>query len=173
MQWLHKRLPTRESIARNRWLSPVAGRLMHPSLWRFNRRSVPRGVALGLAAGLVVPFAHTLIAAVVAVPARANFVVAAATTWVSNPITWLIIFPLERDIGRFVIGLAHAASIASPVAPGGAAMTGLFGSVLATSGEIGIGSLILAPTAALAGYVLTAWIWRARVARKWRKRAHG
>jgi len=165
-------LPTREAVERNRWLRPFAGRLLHPSLWRFNRRSVPRGVALGMAAGLIVPFAHTLIAALLAVPLRANFITAAATTWISNPLTWLVIFPLERDIGRYAIGLAHAASKANSVVPVDAT-SGWFAWILATSGEIGVGSLILAPTAALIGYLLAAWLWRIRVARRWHRRAHG
>ena len=39
---------TRDQIERNRFLKPFAHRLLRSELWRFTRRSVPRGVALGL-----------------------------------------------------------------------------------------------------------------------------
>ena len=31
-------MPTRESFESNKWLKPVAHRILHPSLWRMNRR---------------------------------------------------------------------------------------------------------------------------------------
>ncbi|PIW54288.1 MAG: DUF2062 domain-containing protein, partial [Sphingomonadales bacterium CG12_big_fil_rev_8_21_14_0_65_65_10] len=39
-------MPSREEMAENRWLAPIAHRFLSPELWRFTRRSVPRGVAL-------------------------------------------------------------------------------------------------------------------------------
>jgi uncharacterized protein len=54
--WVRHHVPTRESVEANRWLRPVAHHVLAPSLWRFNRRSVPRGVALGLATStLLIP----------------------------------------------------------------------------------------------------------------------
>jgi len=47
-RWWHANAPTRESLEKSRVLAPVAHRVLEPSLWRFSRRSVPRGVALGL-----------------------------------------------------------------------------------------------------------------------------
>ena len=38
----------REELAENRWMRPFAGRILRSELWRFTRRSVPRGVAIGL-----------------------------------------------------------------------------------------------------------------------------
>jgi uncharacterized protein (DUF2062 family) len=54
--WARRNLPTRESFERIRWLRPVAHRVLLPQLWRFHRRSVPRGVALGVLVGVIVPF---------------------------------------------------------------------------------------------------------------------
>ena len=57
---LRKYMPKREEMARNKYLAPIAHRFLSPELWRFTRRSVPRGVALGLFA--VLPwagFAHS------------------------------------------------------------------------------------------------------------------
>src|SRR3546814_18251722 len=70
--WVRRHIPTREHIARNRLLKPVAHRILAPSLWRFTRRSVPRGVALGILTGTLFPFAHMPLAALFAFPTRAN-----------------------------------------------------------------------------------------------------
>ena len=43
--WLRRHMPTREQMARNKYLRPIAHRFLTPELWRFTRRSVPRGVA--------------------------------------------------------------------------------------------------------------------------------
>ena len=42
-------MPTRERMARNRLIAPLAAR---PELWRLTRRTVPRGVAVGLFVGI-------------------------------------------------------------------------------------------------------------------------
>src|SRR3546814_14320512 len=82
--WVRRHIPTREHIARNRLLKPVAHRILAPSLWRFTRRSVPRGVALGILTGPLFPFAHMPPAALYAFPARAN-VPTAGLVSLSNP----------------------------------------------------------------------------------------
>jgi uncharacterized protein len=172
VQWVRARLPTRDSIADNRWLAPFAHQLGHPGLWHFNRRSVPRGFALGLAAGLAVPFPHTVIAALLAIPLRANVLISAATTWISNPLTWIVIFPAERAIGKFLIGLGHAAPAPDVAMQAGTAVQGWLSWLLETSGEIALGSIVLGLIAGVVGYALMVQIWRIRVMRKWRKRAH-
>lgn len=167
--WLRGQKPSRERIASSRWLRPFAARLAHPGLWHRNRRSVPRGVALGFAAAFVMPFAHMVIAAILAIPLRANVLLAVATTWVSNPLTWIVIFPLERRIGEVLIGTAG-----TPTAIDAAtASRGWLGWLLATSGEIALGSVVLATVAAAAGYALSSLVWRWRVGRKWRRRRRG
>jgi hypothetical protein len=39
--WLHRHIPTREQLERNRFIKPFAHRVLHSELWRFTRRSVP------------------------------------------------------------------------------------------------------------------------------------
>ncbi|NBU85230.1 MAG: DUF2062 domain-containing protein, partial [Sphingomonadaceae bacterium] len=50
--WIRNNSPRRESFEKSRFLRPFAQRVFHPALWRFTRRSVPRGVALGLLVGI-------------------------------------------------------------------------------------------------------------------------
>lgn len=85
--WLTRHVPTRETIHRSRVLKPFAPALSQPALWRMTYRSVPRGVALGLFVGVIIPIMHTAIAALLAIPLRANVAVAAAFTLLINPLT--------------------------------------------------------------------------------------
>ena len=87
VRWLKGHVPTRETIDQYRLLRPFASQLRHPSLWRLNRRSVPRAVALGLFVAVIIPVLHTFVAALLAIPARANVAVAALLTFVVNPLT--------------------------------------------------------------------------------------
>src|SRR3954466_12479716 len=87
VSWLKRHIPTRESIHRYRLLRPFARQLSDPALWRMTRRSVPRAVALGLGVGVIIPVMHTAIAALLAIPLRANVAVAAVCTLVINPLT--------------------------------------------------------------------------------------
>lgn len=164
--WARTHFPTRESLQRNRWLRPFAHLVLRGDLWRFNRRSVPRGIALGLFTGILIPFAHSLVAALTAVLFRANVPVAVAATWSSNPATWVLIFPgaisiasalgLHVDMHEFTALLHHHAGIgewlhwlASRAAP--ALMLGL---------------LIEASVVAALGYGAAVLFWRLRIARR-------
>src|SRR5207245_1082097 len=100
-QWIMRHIPTRETIHEYRLLRPFASHLRHPSLWRLNRRSVPRGVAVGLFVAVIIPVMHTFIAALLAIPARANVAVAAAFTLVVNPFTIPFMYVAAYRIGRW------------------------------------------------------------------------
>ncbi len=167
--WLKGHVPTREGIERNRFLRPVAHRVLAPSLWRFNRRSVPRGVALGVLAGILFPFAHMPLAAVLALPARANVPVAVSTTLVNNPVTFGPILYAAYKIGHWVLQL-DATVPGRPLATNVHGHAGLLHWVAAGGPPIIVGLIILALVMATAGYLLTGWIWRLRIARKWRNR---
>ena len=87
MKWLRNHIPTRENIHRYRLLRPFAPHLSRPALWRMTPRSVPRGVALGLFVGVIIPVMHTAIAAILAIPLRANVAITAVFTLAVNPLT--------------------------------------------------------------------------------------
>lgn len=169
--WLHRHVPTRERIAANRYLRPVAGRILVPSLWRFNRRSVPRGVALGLFTGILFPFVHAPVAAVSALPVRANVPVAVATTLLHNPLTTLPIY-----YGAFLIGhwiLHFDPYLGRPIATKVSENASWLHWLVAQGGPATIVGLIaLSVLAAGLGFVASSLFWRARVGRKWRGRAH-
>lgn len=89
---LDSAMPTAESLARQRWLRPIAHRLFEHGLWHAKTESVARGVAIGAFWAFVVPFAQVVFAAAHCVWWRANIPVAAAVTFITNPLTlggWL------------------------------------------------------------------------------------
>ena len=165
--------PSRESFENSRFLKPFAQRVFHPALWRFTRRSVPRGVALGLLVGifLLVPGIQIVGAALFALPVRANVPVAAAMTFLSNPITTPFLLAgalfignatlnLGADLSQFEALMSRHASLKSwaewffsSAAP--ALLWGLF---------------VIAVLAALLGYVIAVWAWRIWLIRKWQTR---
>lgn len=164
--------PTRESIHRNRFLRPFASYLGDPRLWRLTRRSVPRGVALGLFIGLIIPVMHTALAALLAVPTRANIAVSAAFTLLINPLT---IPPVYYAAYR--IGLWELHSDQHLVDPGAAErVSGELGRMLfwlhQASGPIALGVLTLAVSAATIGYCVSAVAWRSWRGSKWRERRY-
>ena len=73
----------------------------HSELWRFTRRSVPRAVFAGLFIGifLMVPGLQIVGAALLCVPMRANIPIAAAMTFLSNPLTTPFFLYAAIDVG--------------------------------------------------------------------------
>lgn len=174
-RWLHANTPSRESLESSRILRPVAHRVLAPELWRFTRRSVPRGVALGLLIGifLLIPGLQIAGAALLALPLRANVPLAAAMTFLSNPATTpLIIYAsvyvgnlmLHRgaDVTRFMALIDSHASVGE--------WMGWLTSEAAPALLFGL--TIISVVFAAVGYLVASWLWQAHLWRKWRARAH-
>ena len=159
--WIRARVPTREALERNRFVRPFAHRVLRSDLWRFNRRSVPRGIALGLFVGILIPFAHSAVAALTAVFVRANVPVAIVSTWASNPATWVIIFPAAYKIGKALLHLDKMTGLA-PIS-GTMQNTGsdhLLQRLTGVGLETAFGLFVIATVLASFGYVLTSFGWR-------------
>ncbi|PWL26478.1 MAG: DUF2062 domain-containing protein [Altererythrobacter sp. XM-24bin4] len=171
--WLADKLkshfPDREELASNRYLAPIAHRFLSPELWRFTRRSVPRGVALGLFAAFIVPIGQIFLAAFLALPFRANMPLAAAVTFVTNPFTlpfWLVI---ANRVGNFTLAIDAATT--------GVATEGMAADQFAwlaefwqLAGVTAFGFVVLAVVSAAMGYLIAGRTWRVMVARRRTKR---
>ena len=164
--WSRRNLPTRESMERSRLLRPVAHRVLAPELWRFTRRSVPRGVALGMIAGILFPVAQIAIAALIALPFRANVPVAALVTFITNPLTTPFILFAAYQIGHWLLR-SQAPAVAQPVAE---AATGWLQWLWDAGPPLVLGLLVLTAVCSALGYALAALGWRLWIARKWRAR---
>ncbi|MGZ8298609.1 MAG: DUF2062 domain-containing protein, partial [Allosphingosinicella sp.] len=100
-RWAKRNMPKREELARNRWLKPFGQRVLHSEFWRFTRRSVPRGVAIGLLVGIfvMIPGLQIIGAALLCIPFRGNIPVAALMTFLSNPFTTPFILTASYFVG--------------------------------------------------------------------------
>ncbi len=162
-RWLDKATPSREAVQGNRWLRPFADRVMHSALWRFTRRSVPRGVALGMVTGILVPMGQIPASAILALPLRANIPAAAATTFVTNPFTTPPLWVAAYWLGSWMIGSARAAT--------DAVEQGWGDWLFRQAGPATLTGLVTITAAfAVIGYFGTGLAWRLWIARKWKRR---
>lgn len=161
---LRKFIPTREQLLANRWLAWLRPFLSHPMLWRWSRRGVALGVALGVFFGLLIPIAQIPVSAAAAVVLRANIPAAAASTLVTNPVTFGPVYYAAYQLGNWLTGdntptqsptpetvelslVDHITDLGLPLITGLAVMATLFG---------------------LLSYLLISvfWIWRVRRKRR-------
>lgn len=166
---IRKRMPRREDVATNKWLAPVAGRALSPELWRFTRRSVPRGVALGLFAAFIVPIGQIFLACLLALPARANVAVAAVVTLVTNPLTIAFWFVVANRVGQFFLRSDGAEQVAHSAATGSSLWDDI-NWFAHTAGEAAVGFVVLAIVSAALGYLVAGWVWRYWIGHKHRER---
>lgn len=168
---IRRNMPTREQLEKNRFVRPFAHRVLRSELWRFTRRSVPRGVALGLLVGIIVPFAQIVFAALLSATVRANVPLAALMTFITNPATTPAIWIGAYWVGHWLLR-ADAATVVAPVNTA-IEQTDLqrFLEWLTQAGyETAFGLVVIAVVSASLSYVLSGWIWRAMVGRKWSRR---
>lgn len=163
---IRKHMPSREEMAQNKYLAPIAHRFLSPELWRFTRRSVPRGIALGLFAAFIIPIGQIFLAAFLALPLRANVPLAALLTFVTNPFTLAFWFPIANRVGAFMVQIdANTANQAAAQLQGG---------WLEWAGEMAglaiLGFVVLAVVTPIIGYFISKGVWRVFIARKWAKR---
>jgi uncharacterized protein (DUF2062 family) len=166
---IRRYMPTRDEMAKNRWLAPIAHRFLSPELWRFTRRSVPRGVALGLFAAFIIPLGQIFLAAFLALPARANVPLAALVTFITNPFTiafWLVV---ANRVGNFILRIDEATTAYASEQLANTWWQA-FVDFSQMAGVTVVGFLVLAIVSAGLGYVIASAIWRVIVARKRAKR---
>src|SRR3954469_13891393 len=170
MKWLRDHIPTRENIHRHRILRPFAPHLGQAALWRMTPRSVPRAVALGLFVGVIIPVLHTAIAAILAIPLRANVAITAAFTLVVNPLTIPAIYYAAYRIGSWE--LHHDATLVNPAAAErfSSELSRMLFWIHEASGPIAVGVLTIATAGAVLGYLGASLVWRFWSRSRWQQR---
>lgn len=170
--FMARHAPSPEEVQNSRWLKPFGTRIRASELWRFTRRSVPRGVAIGLFVGifLMVPGLQIVGAALVCMPLRGNVAIAAAMTFLSNPATTPFFLVAAMQIGNrlgFHADLATLQVLATTHASIGRWMAWLFSDA---APAMIAGLAIIGAGFAFAGYWVSLVGWRWWVAHKWRHR---
>lgn len=173
-RWLARNTPKREELAANRLVRPFAGRVLRSDLWRFTRRSVPRGVAIGLLVGifLMIPGLQIIGAALLSVPFRANIPIAAAMTFLSNPATTPFILVASIFIGNSM-GFHADTTTFYALYERGAGVGDWFAWLASDAAPAMVSGLfVIAAGSALVGYLISLVGWRWWTGRKWRLRRH-
>ncbi len=170
---LERFLPTRDAITQSRLLRWLGPRIHDPLLWHVNRRSVARGVAMGVFFGLMIPVAQIPAAAIASLLLRGNLWIAAVSTLVSNPLTYGPLYYFAYRLGAGVLGTRAPASLSAAdadqplrtmdtLAQAWSWLTGIGQPLL-------LGMLIMAVTGTVIAYWGTQLVWRLRVSAKWRR----
>lgn len=172
-KWWRKNAPTRESLEDVRWLRPFAHRVLEPSLWRFTRRSVPRGVALGLLVGifLMIPGLQIIGAAMLALPCRANVPIAVAMTFLSNPATTPFLLYLSLVVGnRFVHSTADLGTVTAMIDHGASLAEWAAWAASSAAPALIAGLFVISVVTASVGYLLSGCLWKGWISHKWKLR---
>lgn len=169
MDMIRKYMPRREEMAESKYLRPISHRFLSDELWRFTRRSVPRGVALGLFSAFIIPVGQIFLAAFLAWPARANVPLAALVTFVTNPFTIAFWAVVANKVGHFVLRIdAATAGVANEQLASGTWQWVI--DAFEVAGVTVVGFFVLAVVTSAVGYLLSSAVWRVMVARKRAKR---
>lgn len=172
-KWFSRHMPTRESFEDNRWIGPVAHLVLRPALWRFTRRSVPRGVAVGIVIGifLMIPGLQIIGAAFMCLPFRGNIPIAAGMTFLSNPATTPFILATSLGIGNQLLGSHATLGALRALYEQHAGLSAYWRWLLSEAAPALVtGLLLIALGFGLIGYGLSGLFWRVWIAHKWRQR---
>lgn len=172
-RWFAKNAPKREDLERSRWMRVFGSRVLHSEFWRFTRRSVPRGVGVGMFIGVfaLIPGIQIIGAALLSIPFRANIPIAAAMTFLTNPATTPFLLVASIWVGN---KLGFHADIASLQAlySGGASLGDWFRWAFSDAAPAVISGLfIIAVVSGAVSWLIAGFVWRWWQGRKWRRRA--
>lgn len=172
--FMAKHAPSREQVQSSRFLKPFGERIHASELWRFTRRSVPRGVAIGLFVGifLMVPGLQIVGAALVCMALRGNVAIAAAMTFLSNPATTPFFLVAAVNVGNR-LGFHADLTTLQVLATTHASIWRWFRWLLSDAAPAMVtGLAVIGAIVAFAGYWVSLVGWRWWVGRKWVQRRY-
>jgi uncharacterized protein (DUF2062 family) len=170
--WSHRNLPKREDLENVRFVAPLARRA---ELWRFTRRSVPRGVFVGLLVGIfaLIPGIQIVGAALMCVPFRGNIPIAAAMTFLSNPATTPLILAGSIYVGNSLGYHADLTTFQSLYAHGAGLDQWLSWLFSDAAPALVSGLLIISFVVSVVGYFIAVFTWNWWVRHKRRVKLEG
>ena len=171
-RFVKRHSPSRDEVLESRWLRPFGSRIRQSDLWRFTRRSVPRGAAIGLFVGifLMIPGLQIVGAALASAPLRGNIPIAATMTFLSNPATTPFFLVAAINLGNrmgFHADMATFDALVQSHASFGQWMSWLLSDA---APAMITGLLAIGAGTAFIGYWVALFGWRWWVGRKWKRR---
>jgi uncharacterized protein len=182
---LRRWMPTKESVASNRWLRWMGPSLLHPRLWHLSRRGVALGAAIGVFFAFITPVAQIPLSAGMCMLLRANVPVAVVSTLVNTPPTFAPVYYGAWKVGSWMLGdsapadqapdiLADVGQLGSDVAslvPVSDSWWQRWADRLAKAGKpLLLGALTFSVVFSTLAYLLVSGVWHLRVRVKRRRR---
>lgn len=167
-KWLKKHLSGRHQLIKNNaFLEKYRHYLINENYWKLNRHSIASGVASGLFAAIIPLPIQTIIAVLLAILFRGNILIAAAMTWVSNPVTFAPIVYIIYTTGDWVLDQKDENILMPHINikfdSTQAFMSSILDSISHFSKAYLVGLPIIAILAALFGYLTVIVIWRGSI----------
>lgn len=168
-RWVHGQMPTHDQLAANRFTAPFARR---QELFRFTRRSVPRGVAVGTFVGIfaMIPGVQIVGAVLMCVPFRGNIPLAIAMTFLSIPPTTPLILLASIWVGNHLGFHADLSTFYSLYRSGAGLRAWLYWLLSDAAPSLLLGLFVISVVSAVVGYFLSMLFWRLWIGRKHRAR---
>jgi uncharacterized protein (DUF2062 family) len=94
--------PNPETIRNHKILKKL--KLGNPSLWNFNRKSIGKGVAIGLFCAFLPMPMQMILASFLAVIFAGNILISIALVWITNPVTIPPIYYALYKLGAWILG---------------------------------------------------------------------
>mgnify|MGYP000267585165 CR=1 FL=1 len=161
-RFLQSCLPSHERV--HAWLDRhpwIAGALERTGCLHVHRRTLARGVAVGVFVGLTPTIGiQTLLMLIGCVAIRGNFPAAFLVSWISNPVTLGPLYFAFNELGETVFGGVIGPEITISDRADEAAVGLLY---------LVLGSLLIAGPFAIASYLVFLWGWRLLVIRRRRR----
>ncbi|MEM0955921.1 MAG: DUF2062 domain-containing protein [Pseudomonadota bacterium] len=101
---LKRYMPTPAKLKQIRGLRMLGDWLYQPNLWHINRSSASRAFFLGPFLAFTPLPIQMVLAAIFAVPVRANLPLSVALSWMNNPLTFAPLFYFAYRVGTAVLG---------------------------------------------------------------------
>ena len=162
---LLKRLfPNLEKLRNDQILGMFGDASREANLWHINRRSVSRGVALGLFCAFVPIPGQMVLAAALAIIVRANIPISVIFVWVSNPFTMPALFYTAYKFGTYLLDVQLQPFEFE------FSLNWLFTELQDRWQPFLVGCLCSGALVGAAGYIIVQSYWRWYVAQVWTKR---
>ena len=146
---------------------------------------MPRGVALGLFVGVMIPLAHFVVAAFVAIFIRANIPAAMLATFIGFPVIYVGLLAAAAKIGGLLLRV-DAITVSEPITQAVDRLgdssglhhwlhraTYLAHWVEGKGPSVILGLFVIASVLSLTGFLGSSIFWRWWIGRKWRSRTAG
>ncbi len=138
--------------------------LEEPNLFHLNRHSVSTAMFVGLFVCFLPIPGQIPLAAVAAFFLRCNLPITFALVWISNPLTFPVIFFATYKLGAWMLQMPHSKFAFEPT------WEWFTSGFLHVWEPLVLGGVTAGLFLGICGYLLTNWAWRWHVRERWRQR---